>query len=99
MSRLTLCSLCVLCVSVVTFVIGADHHRHTENSEQFIEFDTPDFKLRLLKASQTVAALEPKSAPGFDFTPGDRLEQRATRGYHHLGDLTLRIRLGNSGPW
>src|SRR6185369_13817667 len=52
-----------------------------------------------MKASQTVFNLEPKNTPGFDFAPGDRLEQRDTRGYHHLGDLTLRVRVGNSGPW
>src|SRR5262245_54561632 len=62
-------------------------------------FDTPDFKLQLMKETQTVFPLEPKSAPGFDFTPGDRFEQRDTRGYHYLGDLTLRVRLGISGPW
>src|SRR5881397_201014 len=65
----------------------------------YLEFDTPDFKLRLVKASQTVAALQPKGAEGFDFTPGDRLERRAANGYHHLGDLTLRLRSGSSGAW
>src|SRR5262249_55685258 len=53
----------------------------------------------LVKASQTVAGLEPKAAPGFDFTPSDRIERRAANGYHHLGDLTLRLRSGASGPW
>src|SRR5262245_2545259 len=56
----------------------------------YLEFDTPDFKLKLVKASQTIAALQPKSGDGFDFTPADRLERRAANGYHHLGDLTLR---------
>ena len=65
----------------------------------YFELETPDFKLRLVKASQTVAALEPKTAPGFDFTPGDRLVQRAANRYHHLGDLILRARVGTSGPW
>lgn len=65
----------------------------------YLEFDTPDFKLKLVKASQTVAALEPKGAGGFDFTPADRLERRAANGFHHLGDLTLRLRAGSSGPW
>ena len=65
----------------------------------YLEFDPPDFKLRLVKASQTIAALQPKGADGFDFTPGDRLERRAANGYHHLGDLTLRVRSGNSGSW
>ena len=65
----------------------------------YLEFDTPDFKLKLVKASQTVAALQPKGADGFDFTPADRLERRAANGFHHLGDLTLRLRTGNSGAW
>src|SRR5947199_2562805 len=65
----------------------------------YLEFDTPDFKLKLVKASQTVAALQPKGADGFDFTAADRLERRAANGYHHLGDLTLRVRTGSSGPW
>ena len=37
--------------------------------EGLIELDTPDLNLKLVKASQTVAALEPKGADGFDFTP------------------------------
>src|SRR2546430_16076591 len=65
----------------------------------YLEFDTPEFKVKLVKASQTIAALQPKSAEGFDFTPADRLERRAANGYHHLGDLTLRLRTGNTGPW
>ena len=36
------------------------------NAQEHLEFDTPDFKLKLLKASQTVAALEPKHAAGVD---------------------------------
>jgi hypothetical protein len=65
----------------------------------YLDLDTPDFKLKLDKASQTVTALEPKNTPGFDFTPADRLSQRAANRYHHLGDLILRVRIGNSGPW
>ncbi|MBN1361949.1 MAG: hypothetical protein JW993_15240 [Sedimentisphaerales bacterium] len=64
-----------------------------------IELDTPEFNLKLVKASQTVAALAPKGANGFDFTPADQLENRAADGFHHLGDLTLRLRLGDAGPW
>jgi hypothetical protein len=85
--------LCVFCaLSWLAFVSGA------QNTD-YLDLDTPEFKLRLSKASQTVAALEPKSAPGFDFTPGDRLSQRAANRYHHLGDLILRVRAGGSGPW
>jgi hypothetical protein len=63
------------------------------------EFDTPDFKLRLVKSSQTVAALQPNGAKGFDFVPSDRLERRAANGYYHLGDLIFRVRLKSSESW
>src|SRR2546421_1677253 len=65
----------------------------------YLEFDTPEFKVKLVKASQTIAALQPKGAEGFDFTPADRLERRASDGYYHLGDLTLRVHAGSSGAW
>ncbi|HUM04388.1 MAG TPA: DUF5695 domain-containing protein [Terriglobales bacterium] len=64
-----------------------------------IEIDTPQLVLRLVKSSQTVAALIPKKEPGFDFTPGDLLLQRSHDGYYHLGDLDLRMRTGTSGEW
>ncbi len=97
-----------------------------------LDFDIPGFDLRLVKASQTIAALEPKGVPTytptptpargrgrgaaptppepatppapptplrFDFTPADRLAQRAADGYHHLGDITMRLRAGTSGAW
>ena len=65
----------------------------------FMEFDTPDFHLKLVKASQTVAALEPKGADGFDFTPADQLEVRAGDRYYHLGDLTFRLRDVGEKNW
>ena len=64
-----------------------------------IAFETPDFDLKIVCASQTVAALRPKGAADFDFTPADLLERRSGDGFHHLGDLTLRTRQGDSGPW
>lgn len=68
--------------------------------EQGVEtIDTPDFELSLVRSSQTVAALKPKGADGFDFTPGDLLVARSKDGYYHLGDLDLRLRLGRSGEW
>jgi hypothetical protein len=65
----------------------------------YLEFDTPDFTLKLVKASQTIAALQPKGGNGFDFTPADRLERRAGNGHQHLGDLTIRVRKGSAGEW
>jgi hypothetical protein len=64
-----------------------------------LDFDTPDFTLKLVKASQTIAALQPKGADPFDFTPADRLVNRASDRFNSVGDLTFRARSGNTGPW
>lgn len=64
-----------------------------------LEIDTPDFQLKLVKASQTIAALQPKTAAPFDFTPADRLELRARDGFHHLGDVTFRVRAVGTKDW
>jgi len=64
-----------------------------------MNFETPEFTLSLVRSSQTVAALKPKGANGFDFTPGDILVERSKDGYYHLGDLDLRLRKGTSGEW
>jgi Family of unknown function (DUF5695) len=63
------------------------------------DYETPDFTLSLVRSSQTVAALKPKGADGFDFTPGDLLVARSQNGYFHLGDLTLRLQTQNSTEW
>lgn len=65
----------------------------------YIDLDTPAFVLRLVRSSQTVAALKPKGEPDFDFTPGDLLVARSRDGYYHLGDIDLRLRTGNAGDW
>jgi len=64
-----------------------------------VSLDAPGFDLELVGASQTVAALRPEGAGGFDFTPGDWLERRSGDGFFHLGDLTLRLRSGATGAW
>jgi hypothetical protein len=69
-----------------------------------LDIDTPDFDLKLVKSSQTIAALAPKGAAGynntpFDFTPADQLQARAANGFNHLGDITFRIRTGDGGAW
>jgi Family of unknown function (DUF5695) len=72
----------------------------TLNLDQgYLDLESPDFVVKLVKASQTVAALRPRNTASLDFTPGDRLERRAANGYHHLGDLILRLRAVSSGPW
>ncbi len=64
-----------------------------------VDFDTPDFDVSLVRSSQTVAALRPKGADGFDFTPGDLLVERSKNGYYHLGDIDFRLRAETSGEW
>jgi hypothetical protein len=64
-----------------------------------IEFQTPEFTLKLVKASQTAAALLPNGANGFDFTPADLLEKRAANGFYHLGDLRFSVRVQGTTEW
>jgi hypothetical protein len=64
-----------------------------------IKLETPEFLIEIVKASQTIAALKPKGAGGFDFIPNDFLERRAANRFHHLGDLTFRIREGTEIEW
>jgi hypothetical protein len=64
-----------------------------------MEFDTPEFTVKIVRSSQTLAALQPKRAPGFDFTPSDLLERRASDGFHHLGDLNFRTRKDSETEW
>jgi hypothetical protein len=72
-----------------------------------LDFDTPDFTLKLVKDSQTIAALEPKGAKSvdantpFDFTPADQLPARQGDRFNHLGDITLRLQQDGwrNGAW
>ncbi len=62
------------------------------------EFETALFRLGILNATQTAAYLRTNDSEGFDFTPGDRLEERAANRFYHLGDLNIGLRRGN-GAW
>jgi hypothetical protein len=72
-----------------------------------IDIDTPDFTLKLVKDSQTIAALQPKGAKGmdatkpFDFTPADQLTARQGDRFNHLGDITIRLKQAEwqDGAW
>ena len=63
------------------------------------ELQAGPLRLALVRASQTVAALQPEGHGGFDFTPSDWLERREGDEYFHLGDLTLRLRREASDAW
>lgn len=62
------------------------------------EFETADFRLGILNSTQTVAFLRSNDAESFDYTPGDRLSERAANRFYHLGDLNIGLRRGN-GEW
>ena len=61
-------------------------------------FEAGGFRLRFLKSTQTIAAMEPLGASGFDFTPADRIDDRASDGFYHLGDLRFWIK-ADDGQW
>jgi hypothetical protein len=65
----------------------------------YLEGASSLLRLKLVKSSQTAAALTLNSDKSFDFTPGDRLAKRAANGFHHLGDLTFRLRREDSTHW
>lgn len=64
-----------------------------------LDFETAEFCVSLNKSSHTIASLSPKADPSFDFAPSDRLSMRSQPGFMHLGDITLRWRMGDSGAW
>src|SRR5579864_2035766 len=99
---------CFATTLIVTFHAGAAQQGNEKKqpptrgpmlSQGTIDLDMPEFTLSLVKSSQTVAALRPKTPGDFDFTPGDLLVARSKDGYFHLGDITLRLRAGKSGDW
>lgn len=65
----------------------------------YLSFYVPGFRLKLVKSSQTVAALSPAADTVFDFTPGERLKLRSSDGMYHLGDLDLRLRFAGETEW
>lgn len=62
-------------------------------------YHIPDFTLKLVNASQTVAALIPSADTAFDFTPGKRLKQRSSQFMYQLGDLNLRLKTDGDTAW
>src|SRR5437773_3394071 len=103
---LTLAVVALLVGSAALWVMRARQRQEKEAptpgpmlEQGFLDLETPAFSLRLVKSSQTLAALKPKGAGDFDFTPGDLLVERSQNGYFHLGDITFRLRAARSGAW
>lgn len=61
-----------------------------------MEYETGNFRLGVLNSSQTAAFLKTNDTGAFDYTPGDRLAERASNGFYHLGDLNIGLRTGDS---
>src|SRR6266700_4535962 len=103
---LTLAVVALLFSSATLWVVRARQRQEKEAptpgpmlEQGLLDLETPAFSLRLVRSSQTVAALKPKGAGDFDFTPGDLLVERSQNGYYHLGDIDLRLREGTAGEW
>lgn len=64
-----------------------------------VSYDAGLLQLKLVKSSQTVAGLVPKSITGFDFIPSDSLKVRSSDGLYHLGDINLRLRTDDTQEW
>jgi hypothetical protein len=92
--------LAVILPLAVSFAVAQPNAAtDTTNAEKSIELDTPDFHVRLDKASQTLVALQPKDAHGFDFSPSDQISARSGDRFYYLGDLTFRLREESNGEW
>ncbi|GIX49907.1 MAG: hypothetical protein KatS3mg132_101 [Limisphaera sp.] len=64
----------------------------------WIEAHTPHFDLRLSRQAQVLTSLRPRGGT-FDFLPADQLEFRSRAGFHHLGDILLRVRRSGETNW
>ncbi|MGM9478324.1 DUF5695 domain-containing protein [Pedobacter sp. GSP4] len=65
----------------------------------FSTYDAGAFNLKLVKSSQTVAGLLPKTVKDFDFVPSDSLKVRSSDGLYHLGDINLKLRSVGDEAW
>lgn len=102
--RKTLIALSLLCTSILSFSQSPwdrlSKAQSTLHLEQGIDtYRTPEFIIKLVRSSQTVAALHPASDPAFDFTPGDSLKVRSSNGLYHLGDLNIRLKQQGDTAW
>ncbi|KAF8644248.1 hypothetical protein AX16_008603 [Volvariella volvacea WC 439] len=66
----------------------------------FLSFNTSTFAVQVVRDSQTLYSLKPRSGGGsFDFIPADVMTQRTANGKYHLGDITYRARRVGTTSW
>jgi len=102
--KILLLTLCIFCSSQISFCQDPWKALESRPSTLGLEkglltFNTPAFRLELVRSSQTVAVLEPNKEKGFDFTPHDRLQLRSSDHMYHLGDLNVRLRIEGEKEW
>lgn len=61
--------------------------------------DSGGLTLDMVKGTGVAVSLRPKSEPSFDFLPNDRLKERESDGFVHLGDLRLHYRRDGEAAW
>lgn len=80
---------CISAVSAQTLGLG----------NGFLTRNTTVFDIALVKDSQTLYSLKPRSTSGFDFIPSDKMTLRQGNHNYHLGDITFRARTSGSSAW
>lgn len=60
--------------------------------------NTPQFALTFSDDAQTLLAMKPKDAGGFDFLPSAHSDRKGP-GYYQLGDIDIRLRFVGEGAW
>lgn len=86
-------NICLLFATGVSFALFTSAVGHTD-------FSTGQFSGILDGESGVLRSLKPKNlSEEFDFSPADVFDKRNENGNHHTGDLTLRYRVGATGPW
>ncbi|KAF8899308.1 hypothetical protein BD779DRAFT_74687 [Infundibulicybe gibba] len=69
-------------------------------ADGFLSFNTSVFAMQLVKDSQTLYSLKPRSLnSAFDFIPADQMTARQNNKNYHLGDITFRARKSGSTAW
>src|SRR6476659_10343084 len=94
-------SITVFVLAITSFLIStaAQVQSNSAKNDNYIQFETPDFELKLSRSSQTAVGLMPKGSGGFDFVPSDRLSKRTGNGFYELGDLRFSVRANTSESW
>ncbi|MGC4046965.1 MAG: DUF5695 domain-containing protein [Armatimonas sp.] len=68
-------------------------------NDKYLWRETPHWLLNIAADSGVLYGLAPRADSTFDFLPADRLSKRQGNGFHHLGDITLKVRTAGASEW